>query len=156
MEPFGATGTGWNRRPDLDRPTVVQKGSRGTLGYWPGIHSREGAVYVQSEMASPNGCTARICWARSCGRSKCRTRRRTLIPASFSRTGCTTATAGRNGAAAPDAPSHQIGGQRVERAAQYAAISHQFPAPLGGSSRTTASAWKRRLIGCMREDNRHG
>jgi hypothetical protein len=57
------------------------------------------------------------------GGPKRRTRRRAAVPASFGRTGCPTATAGQNRAAARIPAAHRIGRQRVKPAARHATIS---------------------------------
>jgi hypothetical protein len=121
------------------RPKSLVKPS----GYWPGVPPFGGTLDAQAALSSFIGCGARICRACWHGGPKRRTRRRAPVPASFGRTGCPTATAGQNRAAARIPAAHRIGHQRVKRTARHPTIS-EAPVDLGTWS--TAVDRKRTLV----------
>ena len=100
---------------------------------------------AQAAMFSLVGCSALIGGVYWRGGPQRRTRRRTPIPATLSRRGCPTATAGKNAAAARITAAHRIGHQRVKPAARLATDS-EAPADLGTWS--TAVDRKRTLAAC--------
>ena len=82
------------------------------------------------ELFSLVGCGASRLLHLLAWRPETPTGRRAPIRAAVSRTGCPTATAGQNRAAARIPAAHRIGHQRVKRTARHTTIS-EAPADLG-------------------------